>query len=123
MVPFTIIPPSATGAKMNPPNRNRAKIAPPIIAKTNARYQVRFIQETLYMKGRTHKAATPNLKAATSYIVSELIAPILNKSTDVCQMIKKENLIYMTMNEIIEIDKGNKSIFKLLFMSYGYTNL
>ena len=75
---------------MNPPNRNRAKIAPPIIAKTNARYQVRFIQETLYMKGRTHKAATPNLKAATSYIVSELIAPIRD-TTKVPENMKRTN--------------------------------
>ena len=61
-------------------------------------------------------------KHLLSILSHELIAPILNKKTDICQKIKKENLIYMTMGEIIEIDKGNKVIYKLLFSKWKDAN-
>ena len=54
-------------------------------------------------------------KYLLSILSHELIVPILNKETDICQKIKKENLIYMTLDEIIEIDKENAAIYKLLF--------
>ena len=54
-------------------------------------------------------------KYLLSILSHELIVPILNKKTDICQKIKKENLIYMTLDEIIEIDKENAAIYKLLF--------
>ena len=57
-------------------------------------------------------------KYLLSILSHELIAPILNKKTDICQKIKKENLIYMTIDEIIEIDKENKRIYKLLFSKW-----
>ena len=62
----------------------------------------------LLLRIHSKNQSTFYYKYILSILSHELIAPILNKSTDVCQMIKKENLIYMTMNEIIEIDKGNK---------------
>ena len=61
-------------------------------------------------------------KHLLSILSHELIAPILNKKTDICQKIKKENLIYMTMDEIIEIDKGNTVIYKLLFSKWKDAN-
>ena len=61
-------------------------------------------------------------KHLLSILSHELIAPILNKKTDICQKIKKENLIYMTMDEIIEIDKGNTVIYKLLFSKWKDVN-
>lgn len=72
----------------------------------------------LLLRIHSKNQSTFYYKYILSILSHELIAPILNKSTDVCQMIKKENLIYMTMNEIIEIDKGNKAIFKLLFSKW-----
>ena len=61
-------------------------------------------------------------KHLLSILSHELISPILNKKTDICQKIKKENLIYMTMDEIIEIDKENKAIYKLLFSKWKDAN-
>ena len=61
-------------------------------------------------------------KHLLSILSHELIAPILNKKTDICQKIKKENLIYMTMDEIIEIDKENTAIYKLLFSKWKDAN-
>ncbi len=72
----------------------------------------------LLLRIHSKNQSTFYYKYILSILSHELIAPILNKSTDICQMIKKENLIYMTMNEIIEIDKGNKAIFKLLFSKW-----
>ena len=37
-------------------------------------------------------------KYLLSILSHELIVPILNKKTDICQKIKKENLIYMTLD-------------------------
>jgi len=61
-------------------------------------------------------------KYLLSILSHELITPILNKKTDICQKIKKENLIYMTMDEIIEIDKENADVYKLLFSKWKDTN-
>ena len=61
-------------------------------------------------------------KHLLSILSHELISPILNKKKDICQKIKKENLIYMTMDEIIEIDKENKAIYKLLFSKWKDAN-
>ena len=72
----------------------------------------------LLLRIHSKNQSTFYYKYILSILSHELIAPILNKSTDICQMIKKENLIYMTMNEIIEIDKGNKAIFKILFSKW-----
>ena len=76
----------------------------------------------LLLRIHSKNQSTFYYKYILSILSHELIAPILNKSTDICQMIKKENLIYMTMNEIIEIDKGNKAIFKLLFSKWKDAN-
>ena len=61
-------------------------------------------------------------KHLLSILSHELIAPILEKETDICRKIKKENLIYMTLDEIIEIDKENTGIYKLLFSKWKDAN-
>ena len=61
-------------------------------------------------------------KHLLSILSHELVSPILNKKTDICQKIKKENLIYMTLDEIIEIDKENTAIYKLLFSKWKDAN-
>ena len=61
-------------------------------------------------------------KYILSILSHELISPILNKGTDICQVIKKENLIYMTKEEIAEIDGVNKTIYKLLFSKWKDAN-
>ena len=61
-------------------------------------------------------------KYILSILSHELISPILNKGTDICQVIKKENLIYMTKEEIAEIDGVNKIIYKLLFSKWKDAN-
>ena len=61
-------------------------------------------------------------KYILSILSHELISPILNKGTDICQVIKKENLIYMTKEEITEIDGVNKTIYKLLFSKWKDAN-
>ena len=61
-------------------------------------------------------------KYILSILSHELIVPILNKKTDICQKIRKENLIYMTLDEIIEIDKENTAIYKLLFSKWKDAN-
>ncbi len=61
-------------------------------------------------------------KYILSILSHELISPILNKGIDICQVIKKENLIYITKEEITEIDGANKTIYKLLFSKWKDAN-
>ena len=61
-------------------------------------------------------------KYILSILSHELISPILNKGIDICRVIKKENLIYMTKEEITEIDGVNKTIYNLIFSKWKDAN-
>ena len=57
-------------------------------------------------------------KSIISILSHELISPIIENETDVCKIIKEENLIYISKNEIIEIDKDNSKIYELIFSKW-----
>ena len=58
-------------------------------------------------------------KNVISLISHELISPILNKQNDLRRKIKNENLIYMSKNDIINMDNENKLIYKLIFSKWN----
>ena len=57
-------------------------------------------------------------KSIISILSHELISPIIENETDVCKIIKEENLIYISKNEIIEIDNDNSKIYELIFSKW-----
>ena len=61
-------------------------------------------------------------KSVISLVSHELISPVLNKGTDLRKKIKDENLIYMTKKDIIDLDKENHKIYKLLFSKWNNAN-
>ena len=76
----------------------------------------------LLLRVHTKNQSSFYYKHLLSILSHELIAPILDKEAEICRKIKKENLIYMTMDEIIEIDKENTTIYKLLFSKWKDAN-
>ena len=53
-----------------------------------------------------------------SILSHELINPILIKDIDITSKIRKENLIYLTQKELIDMDKSNDFIYQLVFSQW-----
>ena len=53
-----------------------------------------------------------------SILSHELINPILIKDIDITSKIRKENLIYLTQEELIDMDKSNDFIYQLVFSQW-----
>ena len=61
-------------------------------------------------------------KSIISLVSHELISPVLNKGVDLRKKIRDENLIYMSIKDIIEIDNENHTIYKLIFSKWKNAN-
>ena len=61
-------------------------------------------------------------KSVISLVSHELISPVLNKGIDLRKKIKDENLIYLSKKDIIDLDKENHKIYKLLFSKWNNAN-
>ena len=61
-------------------------------------------------------------KSVISLVSHELISPVLNKGIDLRKKIKNENLIYLSKKDIIDLDKENHKIYKLLFSKWNNAN-
>ena len=83
------------------------------------KYSSVFSLFNVVLKIHSKKQKNYYYKNIFSILSHELIKPILNKDKDICLIIKKNNLIYISKNELIELDKKNSEIYELLFSKWA----
>lgn len=58
-------------------------------------------------------------KSIISILSHELIKPVLRGDNDICLLVKKNNLVYISKDDLIGLDNNNKNLYELLFTKWG----
>jgi len=82
------------------------------------KYSSVFALFNILLKIHSKKQKSFYYKHVFSILSHELIKPTLNNENDICLLIKKNNLIYISKDELVDLDKNNKELYEMLFVSW-----
>jgi len=73
---------------------------------------------SLLLQIHSKKQKTFYYKNVFSILSHELIKPIMNRDIDICMLIKRENMVYISKDDLIGLDKKNSVLYEIIFSKW-----
>ena len=72
----------------------------------------------LLLQIHSKKQKTFYYKNVFSILSHELIKPVMNKDIDICMQIKRENMVYISKEDLIGLDEKNSELYEIIFSKW-----
>ena len=82
------------------------------------KYSSSYSLFSLLLQIHSKKQKTFYYKNVFSILSHELIKPVMNKGIDICLLIKRENMVYISKDDLIGLDKKNSELYEIIFSKW-----
>ena len=73
---------------------------------------------SLLLQIHSKKQKTFYYKNVFSILSHELIKPVMNKDIDICMLIKRDNMVYISKDDLIGLDEKNSDLYDIIFSKW-----
>ena len=82
------------------------------------KYSSSYSLFSLLLQIHSKKQKTFYYKNVFSILSHELIKPVMNKDIDICMLIKRENMVYISKDDLTGLDKKNSELYEIIFSKW-----